>query len=284
MLERSRAFLSRKGLEEARLEADLLVAHALGVDRLGLLMRLDQPVSEEELVCARELLTRRGRREPAAYIIGQREFYSRNFAVQPGVLIPRPESELLVDLVRDHLEPKTESGESPEARSSASILDVGTGSGCIGITLALELPACRVQAVDCSEAALRVARANAEALGAELVLHQGDGLQVAADLAPLDVVVSNPPYVRWDERDHLELDVVEHEPGIALFAPDGDPHYWVRELCRGARSWLNPGGLMLVELGHEQGDAALEYGRQSNLTPELKPDLNGVDRVLVLRA
>lgn len=275
MLDRARAFLDRKGVEEARLDADLLVAHALGVDRLHLLLRLEEPVVEEELVRARGLLQRRAAREPVAYITGTREFYGRAFAVRRGVLIPRPETELIVDLARDHM-----AGREAPAR----ILDIGTGSGCLAITLALELPASTLHAVDASGEALEVARANAATLGAEVTWLEQDGLQAAAQGAPWDLIVSNPPYVNPAERETLAPEVRDHEPAQGLFAPEGDEHYWVRTLAQGAPGWLQTGGLMLVELGHGQGPLALDLGQQVDPHARVEQDLAGIPRVLVLGA
>ncbi|MEM1449324.1 MAG: HemK family protein methyltransferase, partial [Planctomycetota bacterium] len=168
MLVLARSFLERKGLGEARLDAELLVAHALGIDRLQLFLRLDQPLQGAEVDRARDLLVRRGRREPTAYVVGRREFYGRDFRVGPGVLVPRPETELLVDAVREWAK-----GRDGVPR----ICDVGTGSGCVAVTLALELEGAEVAAIDVSEEALDWARRNAEELGATVRLVQGEGLE-----------------------------------------------------------------------------------------------------------
>ncbi len=267
MLVLARAFLERRGHEEARLEADLLVAHALGLARLELLLCLDRPLEAGEIDRARELLVRRGQGEPVAYITGEREFYARPFRVAPGVLIPRPETELLVDLARDHLGARE--GAAPQ------ILDLGTGSGCLAITLALELPGAEVSAVDISETALELARENGRALGAKVEWLHGDGLELGDERAPFDLVVANPPYVDRRERASLEPQVRDYEPEEALFAPEGDPDYWARELYRRAERWLRPGGLLAVELGYDQGErlASLEGVR-------LVRDLAGIERVL----
>lgn len=273
MVALARGFLDRKGLEEARLESELLVAHALGLDRLRLFMRLDQPVTPVEVDAARDALVRRGRREPTAYIVGKREFFGRDFAVGPGALVPRPETELIVDRAR-------EIASAPARR----VLDVGTGSGCLAITLALELDGPDVHAVDVSPEALAWAERNAAALGAEVTLHGGDGIEVAERLAaadgPFDLVVSNPPYVEPSERRDLAPEVVGHEPALALFAPEGDPDRWAVALAEAAPRIVAPGGALLVELGHRQaarlrarfGDAAV-----------IHDDLAGIPRVLELR-
>jgi len=275
MVRRAREFLERKGVESARLEAELLVAHALGIDRLKLFLSLDRPVVGEEIDRARDALVRRGRREPAAYITGSREFYGRPFRVGPGVLVPRPETELLVDRARELAR-----GHAP---GELSIADVGTGSGCIAVTLALELAGARVLAVDVSSAAVLCARANADALGAAVEIVEGEGLvtlERAARERRFDLVVSNPPYVGTDERASLAPEVAEHEPAIALFAPEGDPDYWVRSLLERAREILVPGGKLLVELGHRQAGRALALAGERGLPARTHRDLGGIERVL----
>ncbi|MDP6407792.1 MAG: peptide chain release factor N(5)-glutamine methyltransferase [Planctomycetota bacterium] len=274
MLAMARAFLERKQIEEARLEAELLVAHALATDRLGLFMQLDRPLDGADVDAARDLLVRRGRREPVAYITGRREFYGRSFEVGPGVLIPRSETELLVDLARERCP-------DPAGRRAA---DLGCGSGCIAVTLALELPGLVVGAFDSSEEALACTRRNAECLGAELTLTGGDGLAgleaaVVAD-GPFDLLLSNPPYVRPEERGSLAPEVRDYEPDEALFAPAGDPDRWVRELVVRARSLVCFGGVVLVELGVGQGPRAVALAAEAGLGATLHRDLAGIERVL----
>jgi release factor glutamine methyltransferase len=141
-----------------------------------------------------------------------------------------------------------------------------------------------VHAVDVSGEALEVARENASALGAEVTFMEQDGMETATDGAPWDLIVCNPPYINPLERADLAPEVRDHEPAGALFAPEGDEHYWVRSLAQGARGWLQSGGLMLVELGHGQGPAALEFGQQADPEARVEQDLAGIPRVLVLGA
>lgn len=279
MLAMARSFLDRRGVAEARLEGELLVAHALGVDRLRLFLELDRPVQDAELDRARDLLVRRGKREPVAYIVGAREFYGRRFEVGPGVLIPRPETELLIDLAREL---------APELGPQPRVVDVGTGSGCLAVTLALELEGARVLALDVSAEALVYARRNAERLGAELEFCEGEGGRVLDSAVReaargFDLLVSNPPYVRRSLRESLAPEVREHEPDQALFVPDADPDRFANGIAARAGRWLAPGGIALVELGHDQGQRVLAHARSLGLEARLHRDLERIERVLELR-
>lgn len=280
VLERSRAFLAAKGVEGARLDAELLVAEAVGLDRLGLFMAIDRPVVASEIDRARDTLVRRAAGEPTAYILGRREFYGRNFAVGPAVLIPRPETELLVDKARDSAAALIEAGcEAPR------ICDLGTGSGCIAITLALEVKTARVLAIDLSPEAIAMANANAEALEVppeRLGFRTGDAFEQLAAVAPggVDLVVSNPPYIDRKAGAELEADVRAHEPDLALFAPDGDPDYWVRRLIEERAKWLAPGGKLLVELGFDQAPRVVALAAAAGAEIVIHEDLAGIPRLV----
>lgn len=282
MLDRGRSFLERQGLEEARLEAELLVAHALGLGRLELFLRLDQPVEECEVVRGRELLVRRAKGEPTAYLLGEREFYGRGFRVTPTVLIPRPDTELLVDRARDVCADRLFPGGGPR------VFDLGTGSGCLAVTLALELSGAEVEASDISPGALELAAENAARLGADVLFHLGDGeapLLERRGPKGFDLVVSNPPYVAPDAD--LGVEVRDHEPHLALFAPPNDLDHWALRLLRRAPEFLAPGGGLLVELGFDQADRLrpmLEAGLAEPFTAvDFHRDLGGHDRVLEAR-
>lgn len=280
VLERSRAFLAAKGVEGARLDAELLVAEAVGLDRLGLFMALDRPVVTDEIDRAREALVRRASGEPTAYILGRREFYGRDFRVSPAVLIPRPETELLVDKAREALAAQIASGcEAPR------ICDLGTGSGCIAITLALEVETARVLAIDLSPDAIAVARANAEALGVppdRLGFRTGDAFEQLAAVAPggVDLVVSNPPYIDRHAGSELAAEVRANEPALALFAPDGDPDFWVRRLIEARERYLAPGGRLLVELGFDQAPRVEALAAAAGAKIQIHEDLAGIPRLV----
>ena len=233
------------GLDSPRLTAELLLAHVLHTSRVRLYTDLERPLEVPELAAYRGLIARRASGEPTSYLTGTREFYGRTFAVDPRVLVPRPETELLVEAVLQAVPRDAE----------ARILDLCTGSGCVGITLALERPRARVLATDLSSAAADVARANATALGAadRFEVRIGDLFSPAEGEAPFDVVVANPPYVPHGELPTLPAEV-RREPVQAL---DGGPEGLdvVRRIASGAPRWLAPGGLLAVEIGDGQGPA-----------------------------
>lgn len=268
VLARGREFLEKKGVEEARREAEGLVAHALALTRLELFLAFDRPLERVEVQAARELFVRRGRREPTAYLTGKREFYGREFLVGPGVLVPRPETELLVDRARARL----------AGRAAARVVDVGTGCGCLAVTLALECPTVRVAAIDVSARALDYARRNAERLGAPVDFHLGDGLAPLADR--FDLLVSNPPYVDPARRSELAPEVREHEPAEALFAPPGEPDHWARRLVREGPQRCAPGAWLLIELGHDQAARLSTWPELRALPHTTWRDLERNERVL----
>jgi release factor glutamine methyltransferase len=202
----STTYLSEHGSDSARLDSELLVAHALGIERLGVYLQYDRPLADHDLDTIRTMLRRRGRGEPIAHLTGRREFYGRSFRVTPAVLIPRPETETLVERA---LKVAREQG------GELRIADLGTGSGCLACTLAAELPGATVIASDLSAAALAVAAENAEALGVAGRVLFVEGSWTEGLVADLDLVVSNPPYVTSAEMEELPRDVA-FEPRLAL--------------------------------------------------------------------
>jgi release factor glutamine methyltransferase len=289
MVKLAREFLVKKGIEEARLESELLVAHSLGVDRLKLFLQHDRPITEEEIARARELLVRRGKHEPTAYLTGRRDFYGRPFLVGPGALIPRPETELLVDRAREIGRSRAAAG-APLVRAA----DFGTGSGVLAITLALEIEGLGVFAVDASLDALSFARRNLEALSStvkpgrsapQVEFAHGDGYallreRVRASGRGFDLLVANPPYVTRDEAADLAPEVRDHEPASALFAPEGEPDHHLSRLLDGVATLLAPGGTLLVELGHRQGPRAKALAESRGLQALIRRDFAGIERVL----
>lgn len=284
MVALARAFLARKGVESARLESELLVSHALSCTRLKLFMELDRPISPSEIDRARDLLVRRGKREPCAYILGEREFFGRPFKVGPGVLIPRPETEHIVDRARDWARERKSRGESITRAA-----DFGTGSGILAVTLALEIDGLDVLAIDVSAKALEFARENARALSADRVVFvEGDGFVELArgaggERGRFDLVVCNPPYIARSDRATLAPEVVEHEPDSALFAPDADPDHFARRLLIERERYVRSGGLILVELGHDQAPRVRRIAAECGATIQISKDYSGHERVLEIR-
>jgi release factor glutamine methyltransferase len=240
LLKTSADFLKQKGFSDARLTAELLLAHVLELQRVDLYVNFDRPVSPKELAQFRELFRRRLSGEPVQYILGQEEFFGLKFEVNPSVLIPRPETELLVEQIIDDF-----SGEA------GSILDIGTGSGVIAITLAKLLPQAQLTAVDICSKALEVAQRNAARHGVEARIRFLclDALQpdFASHFTQLfDVVVSNPPYIPLSEKESVPPDVRNFEPHIALFTDTGFEFY--AKIARDAHQLLRSGGKLYFEL------------------------------------
>ena len=216
------------------------------------------------------LVSRRATREPVAYLLGTREFYGRPFIVQPGVLIPRPETELLVEVALKWV----------TATGAGHIADVGAGSGCVAITLALEHPGLSIIATDRSPEALVIARANAVALGAATSIDWRETDLLTGVTGPLDLIVSNPPYVPERDRDALSSDVRDFEPSLALFAGD-DGLDVIRRLVPQAISLLRPGGALIMEVGEDQRPGVTALLEQSGCASvDWHVDLQGIPRIV----
>lgn len=264
-------FFADKGIRSARLDAELLLCRVLGLSRVQLYTHYDRPISESERETYRELVRRRANLEPVAYILGEREFYGRRFAVGAGVLVPRPETEHLIDAVLDELR----GAERPR------ILDVGTGSGAIAATLALELEAA-VVACDVDDLALRTARDNAQSLGANVEILKSD-LFAAIGTAKFDAILSNPPYIpEGDAR--VETGVRRHEPVLALFS-GSDGLNFIRRLVAESPSYLVADGLLAFELGAGQRAAVAELLEHCGYRSiRFVADLQGHPRVVLARS
>jgi release factor glutamine methyltransferase len=258
--------------DEAAIDAEVLARHALGWDRARFLTALRDPAPPRLEPAFPQMLLRRIAREPVAYITGHREFWERDFEVTPAVLVPRPETEIIIE---EALE---------EARSGVAIdtiVDVGTGSGCLAITLALECPRARVFATDVSSAALAVARRNAARFGAHVTFIECDVLDGFTDRANL--IVSNPPYVPASDEPHLQPEVVRYEPHAALFGGD-DGFAVIRRLFTSAPSRLAEGGRLVVEFGFGQDTDIRALAESAGWrVARIRDDLQGIPRTAVLR-
>jgi len=257
---------------EARLEAQILIAHALGVDRAWLIAHDQDALSSKQVSAIENLIARRAAGEPVAYILGEREFYGRTFKVTPDVLIPRPETELLVEAALARL-----STDRP-----ASVLDLGTGSGCIALTLALECPDCLVWTVDRSEAALTIARTNAQQLGAANLRFRASSWYDALNTVLFDLIVANLPYIRHDDP-HLGQGDLRFEPITALSSGAKGLDDLDR-IVRQAPRHLKPSGWLLVEHGWDQGASCRALFDSNGFEAiETLRDLNGNERVTLGR-
>jgi release factor glutamine methyltransferase len=271
MTEKASQILANAGIDTARLDAEILLADACGVSRAALMAGRNVPFDAVDKF--RQMIARRARREPIAYIIGYKEFFSLDFEVTPAVLIPRPETETLVEAALKFL----------ATRSDLHVLDIGTGSGAIAISIAANVQKVQIKATDISQAALEVARRNA-------VRHRcGDRVEfIVTDLCPNDdsrfgLIVSNPPYVADTDLETLQPEIRLHEPRVALTdGADGLAFY--RRIATESRSRLNPGGAVMVEIGAGQASEVAALFRRAGFSNiDAIRDLAGIERVIRAR-
>ena len=261
--------LDTNRISNPRLTAEILLAHVLKAEREYLFTHADDPMDDLNREALDQTVWRRTEGEPLQYITGVQEFYGRKFTVTPDVLIPRPETEHLVDAVLEF-----------GPREGSRIIDVGTGSGCIAVTLALEIEGAHVFASDISEAALRVARSNARQLGANPRLVCMELLDAVN--GSFDFVVSNPPYVPARELAGLQREVREHEPHLALVAP-GEPLELYRRLIEAAHERLRNGGHLMLEIGLGMEEEILGLLGSGWWKLPTKLDLQGIPRTVIAR-
>jgi release factor glutamine methyltransferase len=266
--------LADAGVPEAAWDAELLMRHVLRLDRAALVSFEPKLLGPDEESRFFALVAERERRRPLQHLTGVQAFYGRDFTVTPDVLIPRPETEILVEAALERL----------PAAQPAVVVDIGTGTGCIALTLAAERPAAEVHALDVSGQALEVARANARRMGLDgrVRFYQGDlALPLRDMVRRVDLVVSNPPYVSEADWAGLQPEVRDHEPRVALVpVPDGPRMY--RRLAGGARRILKPGGALLMEVGHGQDEEIRAICvREGYEAERVIPDLQGIPRVIV---
>lgn len=254
-----------------RLESRLLLMQVTGFSPARLIGYPELELTAQQEAAYHGLAERRLAGEPVAYLLGEREFYGRPFRVSPAVLIPRPETEHLVEAALARV-----------GRGPARVVDLGTGSGAIAVTLALEAPEWQVSAVDVSDAALTVARGNATLLAAGVEFYQGSWYAPLPETAVFDLIVSNPPYIAGDDH-HLGEGDVRFEPRLAL-TDHADGLACLRAIASDAPRRLLPGGWLMVEHGYDQGDAVRELFQAAGLVEvETLPDLAGLDRVTLGR-
>lgn len=248
VLDWTRGHFDKQDIDDPRLTSEILLGHVLCLPRVKLYMDLDRPLTKDELATYRGLIQRRLSGEPTQYLVGAKEFYGRRFAVDPRVLIPRSETELLVEAVLHDV----------KKDAPSRVLDVCTGSGCIAVTIAAERPQASVWATDLMPGALEVARSNAEAhqVDSRVTFYQGDLLAPLPEGCTFEVIVSNPPYVKTGDLKTLQREV-QREPKEAL---DGGPEgvTLIARLVKDALPRLKPGGLLAMEIGEDEGAAVKE--------------------------
>jgi release factor glutamine methyltransferase len=270
--------LQRAGIATAARDAELLLGHVLGFEPAHLHARPEETTREEDGARYRHLIARRAAHEPLQYLTGVQEFWSLTFRVGPAVLIPRPESEGIVEAFL-----------RVNTRPDPVVVDVGTGSGCLAVAVAHELSGALLHAIDASEAALSLARLNASNndVAGRIAFYHGDLLEPLRGLGleqRIDAVLSNPPYIARDDLAGLEPEVRDHEP-LAALTPGPDPLAVHARLAREAPPFLRPGGHLVVEFGQGQEQAlrALYRGTPGVEVLEIRPDLAGIPRILVAR-
>lgn len=268
-------YLAGYGVDSPRLSAELMLGRVLNLERLQLYLRFDQPLKPDELAAFKELLLRRRDHEPMAYILGSREFYGLDILVGPGVLVPRPESEHLVE----------EGLKALDGISNPRILDLCTGSGCVALALAQERPDAQVIGADISKQALAFARRSADKLELSQRVQwlAGDLYDpLAAAGGFFHLITANPPYVREDEWQDLSAEVREYEPRQALVSGQNGLEM-IGQIIIGSRAFLQPFGVLLMEVGSGQSKAALNTASQAGIFERVSAvqDLAGIERVVV---
>ena len=276
VLDRTIQFFKDKKWDQPRLEAEWLIAGGLGIDRVQMYMKYEQPLKETEISKLREYVKRRASGEPLAYITGTKGFYKLDFKVTKDVLIPRPETEALIEHAL--IWAKKNLKEKPEIK----VLDIGSGSGCVGLTMAKELPNTKIQFIDISEKALAVAKENAQLLKLEerCIFTLGDAAEVASQVeGGFDIILSNPPYISPDDLE-VEAHVKSFEPHTALFAQNGTD--LLKSWSKLYASKLSQPGLMMMEMGYKQGLEMQKYFESLEAFDivQVIKDLSGLDRII----
>lgn len=274
IIKKTTDFLGGKGVDSPRLNAELLIGHALGLKRMQLYLEFERPLAESELEKIRPLVRRRSQHEPLQYILGETEFHGLRLKVDPRALIPRPETELLVELA-------IAACPSPPA----TILDLGTGSGAIALALAQAFPLAAVQAVDINEGALSLARENAAVLGLtdRVQFLRSDWFASVPMSLRFELIVANPPYLSAEETAAAPLEVRGFEPVSALTAGEGGLAD-LQRILNAAREFMIPGGVLAMETGISQHAHLMEFARCAGFPGvDSRRDLTGRDRFLIVR-
>jgi len=280
VIQRSTEFLTQREVASPRLNAELLLAHVLNMRRMELYLHFERTLAPEEIERSRELVRRRGQREPLQHLTGAARFCGLELSVTPDVLVPRPETELLAERAWNYLNQLI-----PKGNPGPAVVDFGTGSGCLAIAVAARSPTARVDALDVSAPALEVARGNAlrHSLTERIHFFQGCGFTALPSEARYDLLMSNPPYIRSGEIDKLAPEVRDHDPRVAL---DGgaDGLDFFRLLAHAGAERLNANGRMMLEFGDEQAEAVRELlEKQMWIVEEIVEDYTHRPRIVIAR-
>jgi release factor glutamine methyltransferase len=273
VLQSTTAYFTKHKIENPRLNAEHLLAHILGLSRMDLYLEFERNLSDDELKPLRELVKRRAQGEPLQHLLGTVEFCGNTFLIDNRAMVPRPETEELVELLLPAIS---------DQKSAIRVVDVGTGSGVIALSLAAKFPQAKVHAIDISKDALSLARENAARLGLSDRVHFQKNDLLENSNERFNLIVANLPYISMQDRHQLAREVL-HDPDVALFAgPAGDE--LLRKLIEQTPLHLEPGGLLALEIGLGQGEGLREFLRQKNYHDiELKRDYSGIPRFLLAR-
>ena len=284
LLDKSVQYLEKNDIQEGKLIAEIVFSHVLNIDRMMLFTKYRDDVEDEEIEKIRYFIQKIGREKfPVQYLLNEQEFYGRKFYVDKGVLIPRQDTEVLVEKMIDILKNNILKNKNFEKNSKIhpKILDIGVGSGIIGITAALEIKDSYVLGVDISEKALETAEKNKELLKVSNIKFLKSNLFENVEFKQFDMIVSNPPYISLNEAGIMSDDTLLHEPSEALFA-ENDGLYFYYEICQKALDYLADFGYLLFEIGYKQGKNVAEIMTRSGFkNVEVIKDLAGLDRVVV---
>jgi release factor glutamine methyltransferase len=280
VIQRSTEFLKNKDVDSPRLQTELLLAHLLGLPRMQLYLNFERKLSQTELDSFRELIKRRGQREPLQHIVGSTSFCGLEISVNRHILVPRPETELLAEKGWTFLN----SSPSTINHQLSTALDLGTGSGCLGIALAAHCSGAQIVATDISADALELARQNAIRHNVlnRIDLLQGDAFKALASAKHFDLIISNPPYIPTAEIQTLQIEVREHDPRLALDGgPDGLVFY--RRISAEAKPFLKPGGKIMLEFGDGQAEAIGKiFESEKWIVEAIVEDYNQRPRILIV--
>ena len=285
LLDKSVKYLEKNDIQEGKLIAEIVFSHVLNIDRMMLFTKYRDDVEDEEIEKIRYFIQKIGREKfPVQYLLNEQEFYGRKFYVDKGVLIPRQDTEILVEKMIDILKNnilKNQDFENKNSKIHPKILDIGAGSGIIGITAALEIESSYVLGVDISDKALETAQKNKEILKVSNIKFLKSDLFENVEFREFDMIVSNPPYISLNEVGIMSDDTLLHEPSEALFA-ENDGLYFYYEICQKASDYLADFGYLLFEIGYKQGKNVAKIMASSGFKNiEVVKDLAGLDRVVI---